>query len=230
MQHTFRHGVIEGTPIVVAYLALGAAFGILAAEAGVPTWAAVAMSLIGYAGSAQFVVVSLIAESASLPIMIGSTFLLNLRHLLLSSSLTTQLPPLRRRQLGYFAHSITDESYGVNMMRAKHHGTLSYESALGTNVVAHFSWVMATWIGASFVHWITWDLSLFNGAIPVMFSSLLAFQVSKRQDWFWVIVSVMLTLPLLHFLPGQGAFLVTVLTVPTVAVWVETRQRRRHGH
>lgn len=230
MTQTFRRGLIEGTPIVVAYLALGAAFGILAAKAGVPVWAAVGMSLLGYAGSAQFVVVSLIAEGASLPIMLGSTLLLNLRHLLLSSSLTTKLPALRRRQLGYFAHSITDESYGVNMMRAKRHGQITYESALGTNIIAHFSWVMSTWLGSAFAHWITWDLSLFNGAIPVMFASLLAFQVSERRDWFWVCVSVLLTLPLLHFLPGQGAFLITVLAVPTFAVFVESRQRRRHGH
>lgn len=223
---TFRRGLLDGIPIVLAYTAFSMAFGILAVKAGLPVWAAVAMSIVGYAGSAQFVVISLITAGSGLPIMIGATFLLNLRHLLLSSSLSTKLPPLRKRQLAYLAHSITDESYGVNMVRAHRHGALSYESVLGTNIIAHTAWVLATWVGATCVHWITADLSFMNAALPLMFASLLAFQLSTKQDWAWAIFAGVATLILMQLIPGQGAFLITVLLVPTVGMMMDFSKKK----
>lgn len=223
---TFRRGLIDGIPIVLAYAAFSSAFGILAVKAGLPIWAAVAMSIVGYAGSAQFVVISLITAGSGLPIMIGATFLLNLRHLLLSSSLSTKLPPLRKRQLGYLAHSITDESYGVNMVRAHRHGSLSYESVLGTNVIAHTAWVLGTWVGAVCVHHITADLSFMNAALPLMFASLLAFQLATKQDWAWAVFAGASTLLLMRWVPGQGAFLITVLLVPTIGMLVDFSKER----
>jgi 4-azaleucine resistance transporter AzlC len=223
---TFRRGVIDGIPIVLAYAAFSSAFGILAVKAGLPVWAAVAMSIVGYAGSAQFVVISLITAGSGLPLMLGATFLLNLRHLLLSSSLSTKLPPLRKRQLTYLAHSITDESYGVNMVRAQKQGTLDYASVMGTNIIAHTAWVLATWVGASCVQWITADLSFMNAALPLMFASLLAFQLSTMQDCAWAIFAGAITLVLMHFIPGQGAFLVTVLLVPTIGMLVDLSKKK----
>lgn len=223
---SFRHGLVDGIPIVLAYAAFSTAFGILAVKAGLPVWAAVAMSIVGYAGSAQFVVISLIVAGSGLPLMIGATFLLNLRHLLLSSSLSTKLPPLRKRQLAYLAHSITDESYGVNMVRAYRHGSLNYESVLGTNIIAHTAWVLATWVGASSVHLITADLSFMNAALPLMFASLLAFQLSTKQDWMWAFFAGAVTLLLMQVVPGQGAFLITVLLVPTAGMLMDFSKKR----
>lgn len=226
---SFRRGLIDGIPIVLAYAAFSTAFGILAVKAGLPVWAAVAMSIVGYAGSAQFVVISLIAAGSGLPIMVGATFLLNLRHILLSSSLSTKLPPLRKRQLAYLAHSVTDESYGVNMVRAQRQGTLDYASVMGTNIIAHTAWVLATWVGASCVQWITTDLSFMNAALPLMFASLLAFQLPTKQDWGWAAVAGAATLALMQFIPGQGAFLVTVLLIPTLGMVVDF-SKKRMGH
>lgn len=226
MTQTFRRGLIDGIPIVLAYAAFSVAFGILAVKAGLPVWAAVAMSIVGYAGSAQFVVISLIAAGSGLPIMIGATFLLNLRHLLLASSLSTKLPPLRKRQLSYLAHSITDESYGVNMVRAHQHGSLTYESVMGTNIIAHTAWVLGTWIGAVCIHHITADLSFMNAALPLMFASLLAFQLSTKQDWTWAIVAGVITLVLIQVIPGQGAFLVTVLLIPTIGMLMDFSKKK----
>lgn len=224
MTQTFRRGLVEGIPIVLSYVTFGSAFGVLAVKAGLPVWAAVAMSLLGYAGSAQFVVLSLLETGSPLSVMIGSTFLLNLRHLLLSSSLTTKLPRLQKRQISYLAHTITDESYGVNMMRARRHGSLDYPAVMGTNTISHCAWVLATWMGATFGHLVPADLSILNGAIPIMFASLLAFQLLSHQDWFWMLASGGVMVIALQILGGNWAFLATVVIIPTLAMMVDRKK------
>jgi predicted branched-subunit amino acid permease len=53
-------------PVMFGYLPLGAAFGILAIELGIPAWAALLMSLAIYAGAGQFLAVALLAAGAGL--------------------------------------------------------------------------------------------------------------------------------------------------------------------
>ncbi|MGD0857517.1 MAG: AzlC family ABC transporter permease, partial [Dehalococcoidia bacterium] len=60
----FRQGVVASTPIVVGYLPIGIAYGILARQAGFSLFQAVSLSLFVYAGAAQFIAVSMIAAGA----------------------------------------------------------------------------------------------------------------------------------------------------------------------
>ncbi|MFQ9522356.1 MAG: AzlC family ABC transporter permease [Phascolarctobacterium faecium] len=74
-------------PIAIGYLALGIACGILAQQAGLTPLEALGMSVLVFAGSGQFIGIAMMAQGAAL-VSIGLTiFIVNLRHLLFSSTL-----------------------------------------------------------------------------------------------------------------------------------------------
>jgi hypothetical protein len=80
-------GLSAGWPICLGYLPIGTAFGVLAQKAGLTPLQIGLMSIMVFAGSAQFIAVSMLAVGASAPAIIATTFVVNLRHVLMSSAL-----------------------------------------------------------------------------------------------------------------------------------------------
>lgn len=89
----FVAGARACLPVVLGYMVVGLAFGIVARTAGLSVAEVVVMSLILYAGSAQFVVAGLLGAGAAAPAVIATVFLVNLRHVLYSAALA---PHVRR--------------------------------------------------------------------------------------------------------------------------------------
>lgn len=224
MQQTFWRGVFEALPIVAGYTAFGTAFGMLAVKTGMPVLAATCMSLFVLAGSAQFVCLSLLSAGASIPVILSATFILNLRHVLFASSIAHHLPRIPGKWLPYLAHTITDESYGVNMARYSKQQSLNCASVMGTNMTAHLSWVVATWVGAALAQKVHVNLSMLNGALPILFAALLASQLKQKEDWIWLSCAAAGTAALLLLAPGNSVFLIVSLLIPTLALLWEKKK------
>ncbi|MGC5018215.1 AzlC family ABC transporter permease [Micromonospora sp. DT47] len=101
--------------IGAAMIAVGASFGAVAVAAGLPTWATVAMSVLVYAGGAQFMAVGLVAAGSPLAAVLAG-LLLNARHLPFGLTLGDSLGHRRwRRLLG--SHLMTDEATAFALAR-----------------------------------------------------------------------------------------------------------------
>ena len=81
-------GLLASGPVCLGYIPIGIAFGVLAQKAGFTPFETGLMSLIVFAGSSQFIAVSMFAAGAGAASIIATTFVVNLRHLLMSSSLS----------------------------------------------------------------------------------------------------------------------------------------------
>ena len=93
-----RRGAAGAAPIVMGYIPIGFAFGVLAAEAGIDLVGAAAMSVFVFAGSAQFIAIGLMASGCSIAALGMTVFLVNLRHLLMSAALAPYLGRFKRWQ------------------------------------------------------------------------------------------------------------------------------------
>lgn len=78
-------------PVVLGYIPIGLSYGVLAQKAGLSGFNAVMMSLLVYAGSSQLVAAGLFAAGAPAPSIILTTFVVNLRHMLLSAAIAPSL-------------------------------------------------------------------------------------------------------------------------------------------
>lgn len=213
----FQKGLLMGLPIAVGFTAIGVPFGILANKAGIPLWAVALMCVVVLAGSAQFIAVQLISVGTGFWPIVAATFVINLRHFLMTTSLGGSLKYLNLPSLFYIAHTTTDETYGINIGKISGDEKLETASVFGTNIVAHLSWTVASVFGAWLGDFIPVNLEYLAGALPVMFAVLLGLQLKKIEHFILVIVTVLLTVLFIHLIPGQWPFLITVLIVPTLA-------------
>jgi 4-azaleucine resistance transporter AzlC len=131
----------ESAGIAVSATGFGFVYGLAAREAGFSPIEALAMSVIVFAGAAQFAAIGYVAHGLAWPGVILLTALLNARHLLYSAALAPWLRdrPLLKRAL--MAHLLTDEAFALSIA---HFGRLRWADDRGY-------WIAA--IGSTFIPW-----------------------------------------------------------------------------
>ena len=147
--HQFKEGAKAALPIVLGYLPVGMAFGVLARKAGLTTIEVGFMSLLVYAGASQFIAIEMISKGISwFPIVIA-TFFVNLRHLLMSSTLSLYFQKNRVRTFSLLSAQLTDESFAVAMSNtSKITNRPSY--LFGLQMTSQFAWIAGSIGGALF--------------------------------------------------------------------------------
>ena len=113
----WRRGLAQAAPVVLGYVPIGFAYGVLARESGLSMRETVLMSLIVYAGASQFIAAGLFAAGAPPLSIVVTTFVVNIRHALLSASLAPYLRHWRPPALAAFAYHLTDETFAVHAVR-----------------------------------------------------------------------------------------------------------------
>lgn len=217
-QNEFLRGVFQASPIVIAYFVLSIPFGILAVKMGLSLAAAAGMSIFVFAGAAQFIALQLIADNAGLWPIFVATFVINLRHFLMSMSLGCSLEKCRKRFLIYLAHTNTDETYGVNIIKEK---PLHPNNLLGTNLTSHLAWIVGTALGALAGPFLPWSTKYFEALLPIMFAALLGTQIINKKDTAASFLSGLLTLILLFVMKGRWPFLIASLVAPAVMLFLK---------
>jgi 4-azaleucine resistance transporter AzlC len=125
-------------------------YGVLAIGAGLPWPVALGMSSIVFAGSAQFVAVQLIGGGALWPVILLTTFVVNLRHMLYGASLAPYLQTLGRPWRSLLAYLLTDEAYAViitRFRRADQPVARRHWYFLGAGLTLWTGWQLATAVG-----------------------------------------------------------------------------------
>ena len=167
-------------PVVLGYVPVGFAYEVLAKNAGLSTANILSMSVLVFAGSAQFIAVGLLAAGASMAGIVLTTFVVNLRHLLFAAALSPSLGAWRKRDLSFLAFELTDETFALHA-GALRRGPLSRAETLAVGVMAQAAWVAGSLLGAvagaavGDVRPIALDF-----ALPAMFIALLAGQTKTR--------------------------------------------------
>jgi 4-azaleucine resistance transporter AzlC len=107
-----KQAFLRTVPVMMGYLVLGIAFGLLLHQAGYHWLWALGISCIVFAGSLQFVLVGLLAQEASLVAVAVTTLLVNSRHLFYGLSFIEQFRNMGKRGF-YMMFSLTDETYAL---------------------------------------------------------------------------------------------------------------------
>ena len=111
-------GAKRALPIVLGYVPIGFAYGVLAGKSGLSETNTLLMSLIVFAGSAQFIAVGLFASGTGPAAVILTTFVVNLRHMLMAASLAPYLSAWKKRYLAFFSYQLTDETFALHSSTA----------------------------------------------------------------------------------------------------------------
>ncbi|MDR0540263.1 MAG: AzlC family ABC transporter permease [Spirochaetaceae bacterium] len=99
-------------PVLMGYLAIGIAFGLLLQQAGYPWYLALVMSIVMYAGSAQYIAVGLFAGGASLGEAVLIQAVVNARHIAYGITMLKRYNAAGRFK-PYLIFSLTDETFAL---------------------------------------------------------------------------------------------------------------------
>lgn len=142
-------GARDIVPLLLGAAPFGLIYGTMAAASGLSAAAAMAMSLIVFAGSAQFVAVGLFAIGTPALIIIATTFVVNLRHMLYSATLLPHLQHLPQRWRIPLAFLLTDETFAVTVHRVQKSDGSSYKHwyQLGSSIAMYLNWQLWCLLG-----------------------------------------------------------------------------------
>ncbi len=184
----FRDGAKAALPIVLGYLPVGMAFGILAQKAGLTTFEAGSMSLLVYAGASQFIAVEMISKGILWFPIVLTTFFINLRHLLMSSTLSLFFNRNSLRALGLLSAQLTDESFAVAMAdTSKISNRPIY--LLGLQMTSHLAWISGSVGGAFFGSLIDQREYGLPFALPALFICLLVIQIKNPHHFGMMVIA-----------------------------------------
>jgi 4-azaleucine resistance transporter AzlC len=210
-------GLSAAWPICLGYIPIGLAFGVLAQKAGLYPIEIMLMSILVFAGSSQFIAVSMLSAGAGAVSIIITTFAVNLRHLLMSSSLAVFLSNTTRRKLTLFAYGVTDESFAVNHTRFSRE-VWSVDRALVVNHTANLAWIVSSILGGysgQFIHQGAFGIDY---ALTAMFICLLIFQFKGRIYVITAVIAGTVAVILSLIVPGSSYIILASIFAATLVL------------
>lgn len=179
---TFWAGVRDTSPLILGVSPFGLIFGAVCATSGMPEWGAIGFSAIIFAGASQLVATQLMAEHASMAVVVLTGLIINMRYLMYSASIAPHLKSAAPLKKPFLAYILTDQAYAVcithfSRSTTRPHGKLPYY--LGSALTMWTCFNVTTAIGAYLGAVIPpeWDLGF---AIPVTFIAVVVPAIKDR--------------------------------------------------
>ncbi|MCU0523345.1 MAG: AzlC family ABC transporter permease [Elainella sp. Prado103] len=221
----FLSGCRAILPLIIGAIPFGIIFGTLATSSGLSSLSALAMSLFVFAGSSQFIALGLLSTQTALPLIILTTFVVNLRHLLYAVSLVPYVHHLPQFWKAPIAFWLTDEAFAVGIGRYHQPDSSPYKHwyYLGGALFMYLNWQLFTWVGLTVGQMMpnaaNWGLDF---AMSVTFTGMVIPYLTRRP----MVVAVLMagiTALLTHGLPHQLGLMVA--TIVGILAGFVTEQR-----
>jgi 4-azaleucine resistance transporter AzlC len=142
-------GLKDTIPLMIGALPFGLIFGATALTYGLSPAAVAGMSAFVFAGSAQFIGAGMVHNGAPIPIIVLTTFVVNLRHALYSASLAPYLKGLSQRWIVPLSFWLTDETFVIVIRRFEQPDESPHKHwyFLGSELGMYINWQFWTWVG-----------------------------------------------------------------------------------
>ncbi len=171
----------------------------------------------------------LFAAAAPALSIVATTFVVNLRHMLFSMTLSPYLRGWRKWELAAFAYELTDESFALHSVRFAADAPSKIEVG-ALNLTAQLSWILGTWLGAVVGGHIAdirpWALDY---TLSAMFIALLVMQIKHRLEVVVALLTGLLAVALARWGVGQWGVILATVTGATIGVALERLGETRHG-
>lgn len=212
----FFYGLKRGFPISMGYLPVSFTFGLMAVNGGLPLWLTVFISLSNVTSAGQFAGTNLILLGASYFEITLTTFIINIRYMLMSLSLSQKLnSKITILERFILAFGITDETFSVASLES---GKLTFPYMIGLISTPIAGWTFGTFLGG-FIS-TSLPVSLSNAMGIALYGMFIAIIVppskQSRQVLFIVLLSVIVTcilryIPIFSFI--SNGFRVIIATI-----------------
>ncbi|MFD1739746.1 AzlC family ABC transporter permease [Bacillus salitolerans] len=207
-QH-WKKGFLDALPIGLSLLVFGAIFGLMSIQADLSAWQSMAMSLIVFAGSAQFATLSMLTDGVNFWMIVLTTFLINSRHFLMGLSMSPYYKGFSTTYTNVMAFFLIDEQYAIKLNHFRNHLPNKYY-IIAVSLTLYLTWFIGTSIGTVAGSWIPDPEKLGLGfSFTAMFLALVYFQLTSLKKVIVFIVCGGLAILLTLLLPNGLNLLIT---------------------
>ncbi len=217
----FKRGLAAGLPIGIGYVPVAFTFGFMAVSGGLPVWAAVLISFTNLTSAGQFAGTNLIIAGAGYVEVALTTFIINLRYILMSLALSQKVDaaaPLAERLIWSFG--ITDETFVVASMEKK---TLTSSYMFGLIALPIVGWNVGTLLGGSISQVL--PVALQNAMGIGLYAMFVALIIPAARDSIHILFIILIAVAvncLLMYIPAfsfiSSGFRIILATVAASAV------------
>lgn len=182
----FWAGLAAALPVVLGYFPIAFSFGVAASRAGLTEIEAVMLSVVVYAGAAQFLALALVTGGAPVLVAAFALVAMNLRHVVYGAALMERAGPAARRRWSWiWAWGLTDEVFGAAIGTLARGRRFSESFMFGLGLAAYAAWISGTAIGAAagggaLENWPALEAGL-GFMLTALFLALLLSILSRRQ-------------------------------------------------
>lgn len=141
----FLSGVSTGLPVVLGFVPVGIAYAIMAGHSGLTAFQTILMSVCVFAGASQMMAAGMISMGTSAAAIILATFILNLRHVIMSTCVMNRMKDVPVWVKALLCFGVTDESFAIYTTESEEKCTPFF--FFGLIATTYVSWLVGTSIG-----------------------------------------------------------------------------------
>ena len=227
-KESVRRAFLDTLPVMAGYVFLGFGFGILMFQSGYgPLWA-LSMSPFIYAGSMQYLTVSLLTGGAGLLTAALTTFVVNARHLFYGISMVDAYKGAGKKK-PYMIFALTDETYSLVSQNQVPEGISRHGYCFLVSLFDHIYWVGGTVLGSLTGTLLPINYEGIEFALTALFVTIFVEQWLSTRDHRPAVIGVAATvLCLLIF--GRDVFLIPSMVIIAVGLTTMRKTGRRETH
>ena len=216
----FKNGLLAGLPVLFGYAPVGIAFAIVARQAGFNVLETCSLSMFVFAGASQMMAAGMFAQGAGIAAIVLATFILNLRHFIMSACVLNRMQeaPVWQKALAMFGN--TDESFAIFTTEKEENCTLPF--FVGVALSTWLIWNVSTLLGALALDFLPEIVLASTGiAIYALFITLLVPKLDGNLRLVGLVVLTGLCNTLLgRFMDSSWALIISTLLCAFIGVFV----------
>ena len=203
-------------PIALGYIPVSFSFGMLAVQNGIPAWAAIVISMTNLTSAGQFAGMNIISAAGGMWEMAITTFVINLRYMLMSLSLSQKIGKMSLARRLITAFGITDEVFAVASTTPI---AITFPFMLGLIAIPYIGWTLGTVLGAFINNLLPTSLADAMGiTLYAMFIAIIIPGMKKDKNIIKVVALAIIIrsgfyyLPIINQLSSGFAMTISALT------------------
>ena len=215
-RRAFRAALPATIPVLMGYLSIGIAFGLMLEAVGYNVIWSFFMSLTIYAGSGQYMGVELLRDGAALTSVAMLTLILNFRHLVYGLSMLEKFRGMGWRKL-YMIFSLTDETYALLSSARVPERVDPHAYYFAIALLDHAYWILGSVIGSVAGALIQFDTTGIDFAMTALFLVIAVDQWESYPSHLPALLGCGITVASLALL-GADAMLIPALCIIVLAL------------
>lgn len=215
-------------PVMAGYLVLGFGFGILLEKNGYGILWSLAMSLFIYAGSMQYVAISLLTSGATLISAALTTLMVNARHLFYGISMVEKYKDAGKKK-PYLMFALTDETYSLVCSGDYPENTDPHLYCILISLFNQIYWVLGSVLGSLIGAAITFDTTGIDFSMTALFVTVFVEQWLSTKNHLPALIGVIASIVCLMIFGSEQFLIPSMIVISVVLSLSKTFLEKKDG-